>query len=120
MAFWCKGKKDYCDKGNCDNCEFEDGSGGFELGEDEEGIFINQWISVKDRLPELEQDVLVYAVGKGDGFTDFHIVISKRYVFRLVSTSSGIEEWQAPWPYFNRNYEVTHWMPLPEAPKEES
>lgn len=78
-----------------------------------------RWISVKDRLPELDQDVLVYAKGKEDGFLDCtHIVISQRYTFHIFEWDKGVEEWQAPWPYFNRNYEVTHWMPLPELPKE--
>ena len=81
---------------------------------------MREWISVKERLPELEQEVLVYAVGKESGFEDdAHIAISMRYVFHIFTWDKGVEEWQAPWDYFNRNYEVTHWMPLPEPPKEE-
>ena len=79
---------------------------------------VPRWISVEERLPELDQDVLVYAVGKEDGFKDCtHITISQRYVFHIIPWDSGNEEWQAPWPYFNLNYDVTHWMPLPEPPK---
>ena len=78
------------------------------------------WISVKNRLPELEQKVLIYAVGKESGFEDStHVEVSMRFVFHILPWDTGVEEWQAPWDYFNRNYEVTHWMPLPDAPKEE-
>ena len=74
------------------------------------------WISVKDRLPELGQQVLVYAVGKIDGFIGEHVyALCNRYIFRLFPSSPGIEEWSSPWQYFHTDYEITHWMPLPEG-----
>ena len=106
MAFWCKGKKDYCDKGNCDNCEFEDGSGGFELGEDEEGIFINQWISVKDRLPGESGYYLYFADNPYKGLQDG---IGVSYFMHKA------KEWKKVYTPC-----VTHWMPLPEPPEEGS
>ena len=59
---------------------------------------IGDWISVKDRLPEDGQDVLVWDDG-GFAYIDE----------RLCGT----------WKY-GGNYGVTHWMPLPEPPKEVS
>lgn len=78
-----------------------------------------KWISVKDRLPELNQDVLVYAVGKIDGFVgETDIEICNRYIQRIFPSSPGVEIWSSPRQYFHTDYEITHWMPLPEPPKE--
>lgn len=79
-----------------------------------------EWVSVKDRLPEDGQEVLVYAVGKADGFIGNSVTtISERFIFRLFPWSDGVEEWRSPWEYFDSNYEITHWMPLPKQPKGE-
>lgn len=62
-----------------------------------------QWISVEDRLPEEETEVLCYlgnALGKG-------IVVAFRR-----HGDWYFDGWKCP--------TVTHWMPLPEPPKEES
>lgn len=32
----------------------------------------------------------------------------------------NIEGWCSPWQHFRNYYIVTHWMPLPEPPKEEA
>lgn len=77
------------------------------------------WISVKDRLPELDQEVLVYAVGKIDGFIDTHVyALCSRFVQHIFPSSPGYERWSTPWEYFHTDYEITHWMPLPAGPKE--
>ena len=79
-----------------------------------------RWIPCSERLPELDQEVLVYAIGKDDGFIgDAVTTISERFIFRLFPSSDGVEEWRSPWEYFDSNYEITHWMPLPEPPKGE-
>lgn len=78
-----------------------------------------EWISVEERFPEIDTNVLVYAIGKIDGFIgDTVIAISRRCVFRLFPWNEGIEVWENPWQYFTTDYDVTHWMPLPEPPKE--
>ena len=69
------------------------------------GLTVQEWISVKDRLPEIGRSVIVYnapakcaaeAMYKGEGrFLQF------RWSARL------------------QEHEVTHWMPLPEPPKGE-
>lgn len=70
---------------------------------------VNQWISVKDRLPELEKDVLVwYRYTWGAGFTSYRFGISKWY--------SNIKRWYEG--YLPKGIEVLYWQPLPEPPKE--
>ena len=69
------------------------------------------WISVNDNLPPLNQNVLVYAVGKHGDFIGEHImVICGRYIFWEK------EQWSTPFEFFHDDYEITHWMPLPDAP----
>ena len=76
-----------------------------------------EWIPVTERLPELDQEVLVYAVGKIDGFIgDSVYALTERVLFKFFPSSEGTEEWRSPWQYFMEDYEITHWMPLPEPP----
>ena len=68
------------------------------------GVTVQEWISVKDRLPEENTEVLIYCKtnsGKEVFFVD------KICYFR------GLPIWQV-W-----SEKVTHWMPLPEPPKGE-
>lgn len=76
-----------------------------------------KWIPVTERLPEVDKEVLVFAVGKSNDFSSV-IAITDRMIFRLFPSSEGVETWRSPWQYFMTNYEITHWMPLPEPPKE--
>lgn len=81
---------------------------------------VPEWIPVTERLPEKDIEVLVFAEGIIEGFFgDTVIAISKRYDFKIFTDSEGVEVWQSPWQYFLTDYEITHWMPLPEPPKEE-
>lgn len=79
-----------------------------------------EWISVKDRLPDVKQKVLVYAVGKTDGFYgESEIAVTERYrPWSSWNPESTYVDWVAPYPYFLKDYEITHWMPLPTMPKE--
>lgn len=64
-----------------------------------------EWIDVKERLPPEDGRYLLYG---RDLYTEdkrFIVEISKVY-----SDGKGVG-WNVPW------LEVTHWMPLPEAPK---
>ena len=61
-----------------------------------------QWISVKDRLPHNADEVLIY-------FSD-GIVISGDY-FDAVGF--------IPEHFYDGNGKISHWMPLPEPPKED-
>ena len=60
----------------------------------------NKWISVKDRFPEEEEDVLSYQFNG-------EINISYTYGHEWRSLESGFRM---------DNSVVTHWMPLPEPP----
>ena len=62
------------------------------------GVTVQEWISVEDRLPEQGQEVIVYSGG-----------VLKPTVFA--------------YQFWNKNYDswarITHWMPLPQPPKGE-
>ena len=69
---------------------------------------VRHWISVKDRLPNPEERVLVFvkALGKIDN-------IHKDVITTNWITSSG--NWIDNWKGIG-NYIITHWMPLPDPP----
>lgn len=82
-------------------------------------IYPTKWIPVTERLPEKGIDVLVFAEGKIEGFFgDTVIAISNRYDFKIFTDFEEVEVWRSPWQYFLTDYEITHWMPLPEPPKD--
>lgn len=72
-----------------------------------------EWISVSDRIPEYKQFVL------------FCVKSDQLQIFYLGWIESGSElkskkdEWYADsaFDWFDKE-QVTHWMPLPEAPKQ--
>ena len=81
---------------------------------------MSEWISVKNRLPDIDKEVLVYAVGKIDGFIGEHVyALCKRVVIHIFPSSPGYATWSTPWQYFHYDYEITHWKLLPEPPKED-
>ena len=73
------------------------------------GVTIQTWIPVTERLPEAETDVLVFSGG-------YVSILTYRYdrggnlKFMYMDDCGYWHERFAPI--------VTHWMPLPEAPKE--
>lgn len=74
-----------------------------------------QWISVKDRLPEFDVKVLIYWKLKKEKKTEYYDMIE---IASLTSKTIGkgfeLTEWQDS-DYNNKN--PTHWMPLPDVPK---
>lgn len=60
------------------------------------GVTVQEWISVKDRLPEKNTTVLAS--------TDNGIVFQRLYAY------DGWDLWEG------NEVNVTHWMPLPEPP----
>ena len=64
------------------------------------GVTVQQWISVKDRLPEQNKDVLVYTITHD---------VRKAHCYGERSWFGHDGIWRC----------VTHWMPLPEPPKGE-
>lgn len=66
-----------------------------------------KWIGVDDRLPEENTDVLIYRGGFiGD--------------LMNVYTYKGHNEWEDEYGYWSRTEDegITHWMYLPEPPKD--
>ena len=69
---------------------------------------VDRWISIKDRLPEPEKDVLVwYRYTWGAGFVSYRFGISRWY--------SNIKRWYEG--CLPKDLEVLYWQPLPEPPK---
>ena len=66
-----------------------------------------QWISVEDRLPERGFKVLTV---NGHGYIR---------IFALWKRTEREWCWINDAGHFNHCNDITHWMPLPEAPKEE-
>lgn len=70
---------------------------------------MSKWISVKERLPRLHTDVLVYrrSVCRMGGYSSIEYVTLGHG--EVPMWSNDFQTWKS---------EVTHWMPLPEPPKE--
>ena len=60
------------------------------------GVTVQEWISVHDRLPEM----------------------SGEYLVATVTGYVGVRHFYVTWPRSFQADTVTHWMPLPEPPKE--
>lgn len=76
-----------------------------------------EWISVEDKLPEIGLDVLVYCKAQDADFSDF-IEVSVRNLYKPTPWSDEEPAWGIRFIPFGGAFEVTHWMPLPEPPKE--
>jgi len=62
-----------------------------------------EWISIKDRLPDIDKRVLIY-------LSHGVIKVDERYKSLY---GKQIGNWRYTYPETN----ITHWMPLPEPPK---
>lgn len=84
------------------------------------GVTVQEWISVTERLPEDEQEVLVIAHGWGRRLV---YVGSHKRVEAQKSWLTGIANKSSEWSLWGWSYLkepiVTHWMPLPQPPKGE-
>lgn len=71
------------------------------------------WISVDERLPEDDIDVLItYADIDDENYTDICIT-TYGYTY-LGGNNLDYKEWRNPFPYFKNNYKIIAWRPLPE------
>jgi hypothetical protein len=61
-----------------------------------------EWISVKERMPERETDVLIF----GDGRLSLGYLLYNMDVFLCNDTSNE-----------SKTFNITHWMPLPAIPQ---
>ena len=65
---------------------------------------MNEWVSVKDRLPKIGEEVLVFS-GKSIDV----------YAFNVMCGENIWEDERWRWCYVE---DIDYWMPLPEPPKE--
>lgn len=92
------------------------------------GVTVQEWVSVKDRLPDPDQDVIL-CTREIETYGKHH---EKKKIYRniymgyfdgnewLTSYCYGCEYiFRMNKKYPNETIEVTHWMPLPEPPKGE-
>ena len=86
------------------------------------GVTVQEWISVKDRLPEKDGDYLIFERG--------YLIPSIRVLSfakdgRKVDKYDFHREWKNVWHRYDSEWghltidDVTHLMPLPEQPKED-
>lgn len=73
-----------------------------------------EWISVEERLPDKTQDYLVVLNGED---IDIRLFNSRNEPYQTYSSMMNkflFFDTRGDW---HTTYRVTHWMPLPEAPK---
>lgn len=81
---------------------------------------MSEWISTADRLPEPNQQVLVWRIHdnwKWHGGVQVHISTAFFTPAKVFGNNLAPYEWKefGPGTYFGQD--VSHWMPLPEAPE---
>ena len=102
----------YCVPERCDNyngvrcraCSIDDALSELDSAPTVDTELVQQWISVKDRLPEVGKVVLAF--GTRSATTGMFQGINKR---------NDLWWWKG-----HTIKHVSHWMPLPEPPKEEN
>lgn len=100
-----------------ENVELDDGYVGYEVNNEQiadyliaKGVTVQEWISVTERLPKPYVDVVVCRhdlLGRANTVGLEYITI----------THDEIPVWSKD--YMTWKSKVSHWMPLPEAPKGE-
>ena len=79
------------------------------------GVTVQEWISVKDRLPDnKEHDWVLAQVVEDNGYMHIPKVMEYRQ-----SRNDWFEETYGWLSEHNGLFSVTHWMPLPPPPKGE-
>jgi hypothetical protein len=84
---------------------------------------MQEWIKCSDRLPEIKENgrsnfVLCYNITANN-----HMAAPSIWIFRLRDWGENWQQWSSKrfeWSFIGENNpgEITHWMPLPLAPKE--
>jgi len=78
-----------------------------------------EWISVKDRLPDPYQYVLVFSKKQGGEPSPLSIARQFKTIWEMMSTedeSNAVACGDLTW--YMDAHEITHWMPLPKPPEE--
>ena len=79
---------------------------------------VPRWISVEGKMPPEDTEVLVYATEKIKGFGSVTAICEYSETTSMFGNKTGRYDWSSPWEYFHVDYDITHWMPLPEPPEE--
>ena len=98
---------DLCERGECENC-FANGSCYYYRVADRliaNGITVQEWVSVKERLPQEKGNCIVHYK---------HAYFDNDDYWAIGMCFYDGEKFQ-----FDPAYKVTHWMPLPHPPKGE-
>lgn len=72
------------------------------------------WISVEERLPEFDTGYVLMAASSGLVTTTLYCAGGAHYFKKYNAGNKASESFEHAAKY---GYTVTHWMPLPEAPK---
>lgn len=83
------------------------------------GMKSPNWVSVKDRLPPMEKRVLVFCKSKSEHTQNVITITEMTDVNQFNYKCKTEPYWRKPWDFFYANFDITHWMPLPEPPKED-
>ena len=78
------------------------------------GVTVQEWISVKDKLPPYNHDVLVYRPNMA-----MKIVVDSYDGYYGEDDAEWHEGWAKYGKDIHNNPLITHWMPLPQPPKGE-
>ena len=84
------------------------------------GVTVQEWISVKDRLPEVGDSYLVVVKYKYDHEKEYNYDTDVATYYPYDNPSAYIDErWDTynDWDEGQQYLHITHWMPLPEPPK---
>ena len=76
-----------------------------------------EWISIEDKLPKVDEQVLVYYTWDNGKYTEYDCAYISEILTR--ETADGIFktiEWRGK--DLDAVVRPTHWMPLPEPPKQ--
>lgn len=80
-----------------------------------------KWISVNERLPEPDREILLIAHGWKERLLYIGCL---HHMSAETSLLTGITSKESEWLIYGWSYlkepTVTHWMPLPESPKEDA
>ena len=119
---------DICERGECENC-FANGSCYYYRVADSliaNGVTVQEWISVKDRLPDEHESLFARYKGTDKWRNAMFMTISDRVIVcaeyengkRIVKTANTVD---GVWKVKDIlcPCKVTHWMPFPHPPKGE-
>ena len=76
-----------------------------------------KWISVKDKLPKINNKYLCVLNNCAISICSFAHNLKKVDKYDFNTNKSGWYDYDSEWGYYEVS-NVTHWMPLPELPKE--